>query len=235
MHRYESSKLNSRKKADNLIADKELFRLWFEFYKLSLASTDKRIKSALRKSTAFYKSWGADAGIHFDDWWVAHKHLFVDSDRVRIAEHDPNTDAVLIRVPVGKAESVLVREFRELLVSEPARFKISNRKIPKAHQYAPSEVQGVKREALRMMLALQQHVFCDQTLKGRDLLNRVKEFFERERYKRKRNFVPPTFAWDPKPLKSDHYEEAMRSVRRYRQKAARLVLNVAGGVFPGRY
>ena len=34
---------------------------------------------------------------------------------------------------------------------------------------------------------------------------------------------------------NDHTEEAERNIRRYRQKAKKLMLNVASGQFPGKY
>ena len=37
-----------------IIADKELFRLWYEFYRLALDSNDKDIQRALKKSADFY-------------------------------------------------------------------------------------------------------------------------------------------------------------------------------------
>jgi len=44
-----------------------------------------------------------------------------------------------------------------------------------------------------------------------------------------------SFAIDRINRKSDHQEEAYRNIRRYRQKARKLLLNVALGVFPGKY
>jgi hypothetical protein len=227
------SKLNSAR--EPLIAEKELFRLWYEFYKIALTSSDKAVKTALRKSEMFYKPWGKDPSIHFDDWWKTHRALFVDADRVQLAEAGTKAGGVLVWVPNGKSETLLVEEFQDLLRTAPERFKVKKRKKLVSHPFAPTEVQGVKREALRMMLALQQRVFSQQKLKGHDLLERVLKFFHDERYKRRKNKIPAAFFVEKSTPKQDHHDEAMRNVRRYRQKAANLVLNVAGGVFPGRY
>jgi hypothetical protein len=228
-----SSKLNSS--AAPLIAEKELFRLWYEFYRLALTSNDKAVKAALKKSAKFYESWGKDPSIKFDHWWKTHRALFIDADRVQALEAGSKAGGVLVWVPNGKSETLLVEEFQALLRAEPERFKVSKRKKMVSHPFAPTEVQGVKREALRMMLALQQRIFSQQKLKGHDLLERVLTFFNDERYQRKANKIPTAFFVEKSTPKSDHHDEAMRNVRRYRQKAANLVLNVAGGVFPGRY
>lgn len=217
------------------IAEKELFRIWYEFYRLALGSSDKKIRSALKKSAKFYEPWGNDLTVHFDDWWKTHRFLFIDLERVQIAKSEGKISGVTIWVPQGKSEFVLLKEFRELLRSEPELFKLAKRKIVSKHRYAPTEVQGVKRESLRMMLALQQQVFSREQLKGDDLLRRVLKYFSSERYKRKINKVPASFLIVPTTTRQDHYDEAMRNVRRYRQKAAKLLLNVASGTFPGRY
>lgn len=44
------SKKTYKVNQSGLVADKELFRIWFEFYKLALVSNDKEVQSALRKS-----------------------------------------------------------------------------------------------------------------------------------------------------------------------------------------
>lgn len=228
-----SSKLNSSKYP--LIADKELFRLWYEFYKLAVLSEDKKVKSALKKTASFYKQWGNDPNLHFDDWWVTHKHLFLDANRIRLADNEATGEGVLVWVPTGKSETLLVTEFQELLRENPERFDVIKRKKVVAHPFAPTEIQGLKREVLRMYLALQQRIFNQEKLRGDDLLERVKKFFALERYKRRKNKIPASFITEQGTRRGDHKEDAMRNVRRYRQKAAKLVLNVAEGVFPGRY
>lgn len=220
-----------------LIADKELFRIWYEFYRCALNSQDPKILRELKKSAKFYMDWGADPSLHFDDWWITHRQLFVDNQRVHLAEHLEvfGQNWVMVAVPKHKAETVLVCEFRDLIRSGAGGLGKTKRHQVIGHRYAPTEVQGVKREALRMMLALQQRIFSQNKLRGEKLLMRVLQFFSSERYKRRANRIPATFVIAPGTSRGDHHEEAMRNVRRYRQKAAMLMLNAASGVFPGRY
>ena len=107
------------------------------------------------------------------------------------------------------------------------------RKLPPQHRYAPTEIQGVKRDSLRMMLDLQRHVFSMPDLKGKALTDRVIKFFGSERFKKKQNEVPTVFRLSLGT--QEHTDEAERNIRRYRQKAKKLILNVARGEFPGRY
>ena len=83
------------------------------------------------------------------------------------------------------------------------------------------------------MLDLQRNIFSLGDLKGRALTERVIKFFSSERYKRKQNEIPQSFRLLIGNL--DHLDEADRNIRRYRQKAKKLILNVARGEFPGKY
>ena len=219
-----------------LIADKELIRIWYEFYRLALSSPDSEIQKALKKSQKFYADWKGSANLHFDDWWREHRSLFLDEHIVRLSstEEVRTNDNIYVTVPKGKSSAEILQEFKTLMDKElPAKMKV--RKLPSTHRFAPTEIQGVKRDSLRMMLDLPKGVFFDESLKGAFLRQKVLKFFSSERYKKKINLVPMSFAIDRSNRSSDHQEEADRNIRRYRQKARRLLLNVATGVFPGKY
>jgi hypothetical protein len=222
-------------KKSPIVADKELFRLWFEFYKLAVKSTDDEILKALKKSRDFYKDWGDVAEVYFDDWWRDKKSLFLDEDLVRLGslENVPNADYLTVLVPKHKNQALLVREFRELIKTELAKDPIKPKIIK--HKYVPTEIKGVKRDAMRMMLDLEKNIFSTSNLKGMKLVFRVREYFSTERYKRKKNVVPMAFQEGMANVHDDHSEESMRNVRRYRQKVRQIILNVALGQFPGKY
>jgi len=101
-------------------------------------------------------------------------------------------------------------------------------------KYVPTEVQGVKRESLRIMLDLERKVFGNESLKGDKLTARVVKFFEQERFKRKPNQIPASFRIESYRNNSTH-ENVNRNIRRYRQKVRKLIVNVANGEFPGKY
>lgn len=219
-----------------IIADKELIRIWYEFYRLALSSSDSEIQKALKKSQKFYADWKGSENLHFDDWWREHRSLFLDEHIVRLSSTDEvrTNDNIYVTVPKGKSSAEILQEFKTLMDKElPAKMKA--RKQPSTHRFAPTEIQGVKRDSLRMMLDLHKGVFSDESLKGASLRQKVLKFFSSERYKKKINLVPMSFAIDRSNRNSDHQEEADRNIRRYRQKARKLLLNVATGVFPGKY
>lgn len=220
--------MNKRK---SLIADKELYRLWYEFYRLALESDDSKVKKAIAKTKKFYRPWEVDLAGRFDPWWADHRHLFEQTDEVRLLTQSEGIppDTLVLAVPRTKTQAEAIEEIRPLLkVGLP---------VQRTHRhstatYAPTEVRGVKRDALRVMLDLERKIFRKERLEGRALRERVQKFFKEERYKRKSNRVPSTFRLDDY---SDTTENVDRNIRRYRQKVRTLILNVAKGQFPGKY
>lgn len=200
---------------------------------LALRSDDLLVKKALTKSKKFYADWGADASLQFDEWWVKHRNLFHDEQTVRVvpSNHVPNDNCLYFEVPKTKSYGDLVEEFKSELLRVNPKAK-RGRKIPVKHRYAPTEIQGVKEDSLRMMLDLQKRVFFEEK-KGAALTTAVQKFFSSERYKKRPNEIPRVFQAMVGTL--DHSESAERNIRRYRQKARKLILNVANGVFPGSY
>jgi len=219
-----------------IIADKELFRLWYEFYRLALVSSDVDIQKALKKSQSHYADWHGSENLRFDEWWRNHRFLFHDTNVVRITDADEvnKEQNLYVTVPKDKSYGDILEEFKTLIANElPSKKK--GRKTPPKHRYAPTEIQGVKRDSLRMMFDLQKNIFSQSELKGVALRERVLKFFSSERYKKKRNLVPMSFVVDTSNRNDDHSAEADRNIRRYRQKAHQLLLNVAQGKFPGKY
>ena len=218
-----------------LIADKEIYLIWYEFYRFALQSTDKTVVSKLKKSKKFYKDWGADPELHFDDWWKSHSHLFEKVDvPIRVLTSGtrvPKGDVVLAIPPSSNLTDAL-KQVRALLKEAGVGGEGAQ---GTSHQFQPTEIQGLKRDALGVMVDLQKNVFYDPKLKGAVLRERVHQFFSGERYKKKDNKIPFSFvvgsSWD----KTEHADAADRNIRRYRQKIKQLILNVAGGEFPGKY
>ncbi len=218
-----------------LIADKEVYRIWYEFYRFALQSTDKTVVSKLKKSKKLYKDWGADIDLHFDDWWKEHSCLFekveVPIKVLASGSRVPRGDVVLA-IPASSNLTDALKQVRALLQEAGVG---GGEAKGLTHPFQPTEIQGLKRDALGVMVDLQKNVFCDPKLKGAVLRERVHKFFNSERYKKKENKIPFSFvvgsSWD----KTEHSEAADRNIRRYRQKIKKLILNVAAGEFPGKY
>lgn len=231
----------SMKKQEDLIARKEIFRLWYEFYVLALKSTDKDIQIALKKSTKFYADCNVNKDEHFDDWWFTHKTLFIDErSKVRVIDNsqDRHAECLYVEIPKSKSQTEILHEFKEVLAEHLSKSLsvMNRRKTPPPHKYAPTDVQGIKPESMRVLLDLQKHVFTvqdenGQFLKGKKLRESVVNFLTKERYKKKKVDLLPhglTFS-------NGNEEEVQRNILRYKKKARQLVFNVASGIFPGKY
>lgn len=225
------SKKTYKVNQSGLVADKELFRIWFEFYKLALVSYDKEVQSALRKSKKIYADWEINSNEYFDDWWISHNHLFIDIDNVRLMAIDELKDDEYLYVVVPRTRSinVAVDEFTELLSKEFNVTRSKKTHVPK-HRFAPTEIQGFKREVIRLTLDLMKNVFIDETLKGKNLYEKVQSYLETSRFKKQKNEMPNIF----EDLKNGS-EDAKRNIRRYRTRGMKILLNVANGRFPGTY
>ena len=77
--------------------------------------------------------------------------------------------------------------YRGLQLLQELPTKVKGRKTPPPHRFAPTEIQGVKRDSLRIMLDMQKHIFSKSDLKSSALTKRVLEFFRSERYKKRTN------------------------------------------------
>jgi len=215
------------------IASPQIYRLWFEFYKLALKSKDKEVISALKKSKNFYSSWGTDSGIYFDDWWVEKQHLFYETKKIKLINQKElitNATHLFISIPKDIPLEVLMKQIQEIVAPEldirKNRIKITE------HRYAPTEVQGVKQETLRLYFELYKEVFSNTELKGAEQYKAVKDYFDR-RFKKKPNEIPEYF--NDYDDDKERIESSMRNVRRYKKKCLQLILNVANGEFPGKY
>ena len=213
-----------------LAVDKELIRLWYEFYRLALQSNEKEVKSAIKRSKLFYRDWNVDVSEPFDSWWSTRRSLFEQKNFVRVLSSSKlqSQNSILLEIPLTKGRTQVLAEIRALL---PSLISVSPEKSH-SNKYLPTEVQGVKRDALRIMLDLERRIFRNDKLKGGELRERVLKFFSEERFKRKKNRVPATFLINDY---ADTIENVDRNIRRYRQKVRQLILNVANGEFPGGY
>jgi len=224
-----------------LTADKELFRLWYEFYLLALTDTDKTVVQAVKKSKKFYADWEVKIDQRFDDWWVTHRQLFEQQEFVRLISNEDGRreNTLLIEIPRNKSRTEVFNEIKEILLE---KLPVQNKKSEVINlRYQPTEIQGSKSASLRLLLDLERKIFRNQRLKGEALRNRVLVFLEKERFKKektlKRNFpaAMQIATYRQKDEMKSTLANVDRYVRRYRQKARQIVINVANGQFPGKY
>ncbi len=197
---------------------------------LALLSTDPKIKDALNVSAPTYAPWDMKKGEAFDDWWKTHSELFHKREhavRLLVEGETLSETSLYLVIDRGLAHSTVLSEVAALLQAHDPTARGERRKLPPQHNYAPTEIQGLKTDSLRLLLGLMQNVFCDKSLRGKALRDRVVAYFSEDRYKKKKNKVPGQFLGE-----DDHVS---RNIRRYRTRGQKLLLNVAFGDFPGTY
>jgi len=216
---------------------KEFYRIWFEFYKLSLISTNPIILKNLKKSDDFYSSWGDVERTTFNDWWGAHKHIFEEqSVSVIESSSDRNSqDTLLLEIPINQSTTVLMKKIRQLIDGEQKKrlrqkkqyrvitsdFKITDRTEPKLI-------------ILKDVLNVYRDVYLkNPTLRGKTLLNEVYRYYKGR--KRKDHQQLPKTIDDRGSTNENEIKRVTRNLRRWIQWGETIMLNVSNGEFPGKY
>ena len=219
-----------------LLAQKEAIRLWFEYLKLAHASKNEKIRKTLANSAAFYSKWDMNGEIKFDVWWKSHIHLFEEKYKVRqmqAGELPNDPDALIIEIPLTQAPSALLEHIKTIVQKASNKNEKKSRKGKKratAH-YKLSSGAEPKLDAVREMLTVYRDVYLkNPRIRGERLLDACHAFYLARKNKR--------WAKIPIALMPDMDGDkvrAMRNMRRYIQKAEKVLFNVASGEFPGDY
>jgi hypothetical protein len=221
----------------NLAAQKRAFRLWFEYLKVALQSTDKDVKAALNVSKPYYAPWEMDKAAGFDPWWKSHAHLFEEKYSVRelkAGENPADPDALIIEVPLTQSPTILTRKVKAIIqAAHNAQIKKTKKgKTKPTAYYKLSEGSEPKFDAVREMLSVYRDVYLkNKMLRGDKLLEATHNYYLKRKNKRYAK-VPMAFQHGGS---NSNKVGAMRNLRRYLQKAEKIVLNVARGQFPGAY
>jgi hypothetical protein len=221
----------------NLAIQKRAFRLWFEYLKVARQSTKKDVKSALTVSQPYYAPWEMDKAAGFDAWWINHAHLFEEKYTVRVlknGERSADPEALIVEIPLTQSPTILTRKVKSIIQNAFEAHEKKSRKgksKPTAY-YKLTEGSEPKFDAIREMLSVYRDVYLhDPKIRGDRLLEETHRYYLKKKNKKYAK-VPMAFQHDGSV--SDKIR-AMRNLRRYVQKAEKVVLNVARGQFPGVY
>lgn len=219
----------------NLAAKWTSYRLWFEFLKIAWASSDPKVKAALVVSQPFYGPWEMEKADKFNPWWKTHSHLFEEKFVVRAlgpGESPADPAALVIEVPLTQSPTILTRRVKAIIQAAYEAQEKKSRKTkqkPTAH-YKLTEGSEPKLDAVREMLSVYRDVYLkNRRLRGEALLNATHRYYLGRKNKKWSKVPTPLLAGDGDKVR------AMRNLRRYIQKAEKVVLNVARGQFPGKY
>jgi len=219
-----------------LAGQKRAYRLWFEYLRVARQSTDQKVRAALVVSRPVYASWEMEKGESYDAWWRTHAHLFEEKFVVRelkAGEPPLDPDALILEVPLTESPTILIRKAKALIQAAfeaRERTEKKGKKKPSA-TYLLTDGAEPKLDAVREMLSVYRDVYLKSPkLRGEKLLDAAHHYYLGRRNKRWAK-VPMALMYDTDGDKV----RAMRNLRRYIQKAEKVVLNVTRGQFPGEY
>ena len=216
---------------------KEFYRIWFEFYKISLQSTNPTILKNLKQSNGFYSSWGDVERTSFNDWWDSHKHLF-EEQSVSILDSQSSRiylDSLILEVPINQSTTVLLKKIRQLIDEQQ---KIRNRQKKKYRviksQFQMSDRSEPKLMILKDVLNVYRDVYLkDPSLRGKTLLKKVYGYYSGR--KRKDHQQLPKTIDDFGSSNENDIKRVTRNLRRWIQWGDTITVNVSRGEFPGKY
>lgn len=184
--------------------------------------------------------WGDVSSVKFNDWWTSHGHLFEERVAVRLlASGEPPADpsSLIIEVPLTMAPTKLLKAVKTLIEQASEEYlrqatRRKNKTIATA-SFRLTEGAEPKLVAIREMLTVYRDVYlANPKLRGQALLQAVHRHYGSRRQKKWKKI--------PLPLMADLDDTmrmitAQRNLRRYLTNAEKILLNVAGGSFPGEY
>ena len=223
-----------------LIVKREAYRLWFEYLKVAVGSSDKRVKAAVQNTKAFYAPWEVGSDTLYNAWWDNHAALFEEKFQVRElkpGEERLDPGALVVEIPLTESPTVLLKRVKGILLAAyeaQERASKKSKKKPSAI-YRLTEDAEPKLAAVREMLTVYRDVHIkNPNLKGERLLEAVHKFYLGRKSKRWAK-VPTSLLYTSGKGREEDLARALRNLRRYIQKAEKIVLNVANGHFPGDY
>ncbi len=216
---------------------KEFYRIWFEFYKISLQSSNPTILKNLKQSDEFYSSWGDVERTTFNDWWDCHKHLF-EEQSVSILDSQSSriySDSLILEVPINQSTTVLLKKIRQLIDEQQ---KIRNRQKKKyrviTSQFQMTDRTEPKLVILKDVLNVYRDVYLkDTSLRGKTLLKKVYGYYGGR--KRKDHQRLPKTIDDMGSSNENDIKRVTRNLRRWIQWGDTITVNVSRGEFPGKY
>jgi hypothetical protein len=220
---------------------KDLYRIWFEFYKLACTSRDPVIRNSVQKSKSFYSSWGDVGEQSFDAWWRTHSHLFTEAT-VKVIDDisQRQTDwSVVVEIPLNQSSRVLVQKVKEIIDYELGRQSKrsqsrSKKKVIVTKNFVPTRgaesYSEPKVAVLREVLNIYKNVYrVSPSLRGKALLLRVHDYYK----SRKVNQTIPASIANHKT--ESERTLSLRNLRRWISWAQKIEANAARGEFPGVY
>lgn len=216
-------------------SDKQLVRLWYEFYRICLREAD--LRDALNANLSAYADWGDGAEL-FDEWWRTHKSLFELSGVQSVSTGSASPSFLLLKIPVSAPLTRSLSEVRTLIKEaqekeivalglDPAQVKSSAVRLNRA-ELAGKELRG--RAIYEALIVLSHWLDLNRpAINAAFLTSLHKKLAERKRSK-----------WLPHVMVPKHHgggpmafdQDQIRQVRRLKDRGWKAAQNVSTGLPP---
>ena len=228
-------------KQPQIKSNKQLYRLWFEFLKMS--HKEPNLSDNLEVAAEYYADWGNVRDQLFDPWWKTHKHLFgttyvKEVDRVQAVEN-----VIYVAIPLNQPATRSISDIKALIEDkqrtklieqghDPETVKSLSAAFGKYSFTQGVEIRGKVLYEIQLMYGIWQQL-------GKPAVNTafITEVVNRLRSRPRSNWTPYLLQIDPMPDKKGNlrYDEGqIRQVRRYLKKGYAVCEAVSTGIFPGK-
>lgn len=224
-----------------LQSQRQIYRLWFEFLKMAHREPD--LVENLRKSSAYYGSWGDVSNVAFDDWWKEKRTLFGETN-IREIRSIPNSANILnlsipLNQPVTKTLAVVKEMVEARQMQRLHELGIDPKPLKSLHAGfgGYSITHGVEIRGRTLYEIQLTYGFWQDLGKPPVNTETVDEIVGRFRSRPKSKWVPYIFqakAMPDKKGKLKYDEGQLRQIRRYLAKGKAVCTSVSLGEFPGR-
>ncbi len=227
---------------------KEPYRLWFQFLKLALQSTEFKVKKAK------YSEWGDIQSVGFDRWWREKGKVLIplgaNDVHVTTAAKCDTKHYHLVAIP----RDISPTTARDQVLKLMKELASGNKGV--ARKWKLTEGKELKVASVRAYLhayEAQQKLIKEALLKGdkasdvkaKHVLCEVRSYYNKKAARYKNNL----FRVDSMPsrlihggnitdvalIKPDDCVDALKAINEYLTKARKILVNMANGEFPGNY
>lgn len=211
-----------------LIIRKESYRLWFEFYKLCINSTEMKVYKNLQDSNQFYSVWGDVKNIKFDDWWLSHQELFSEPV-VKVLDdlsQRQTQDSLIIEIPLNQSTSSIVDSLKRFItIHQKPNYRKKKVRFTKSYQLTKGSEPKLK--TIRSVLNIYRDVYL---VNGKPKIPKLLPMVVNYYNGKKRMEIPSSLDVDSNDLKN-----VLRNLGRWMKWGETIMLNVSNGEFPGKY
>lgn len=222
------------------MSEKDAYRLWFAFLWRAKQSDNPEVQAALEANEEFYEAWDLVPYQDFDTWWEKNDILFEEMDYVRELEPGElpeDNRSLIVEIPLTKSPSELTKEVGAIIqAAYKKREKTGTKDKRTSHAlFHLSMGSEPKLDALDDILTVYDIWSDNKLMSSEELLQEIQNHFLSGHLNTETTVIPLPFQPRKNVDVADDKNRMLKNVRRYKEKAERIIFNVANGDFPGEY